>query len=74
MGLTQAISLNICAHFEPITCYQDHTQNVKDSLHYFGDAIPDVLLGEAQHFENGEVHYRTIAEIEIGRIAPPPPP
>lgn len=73
MGLTQAISLNICAHFEPITCYQDHTQNVKDSLHYFGDAIPDVLLGEAQHFENGEVHYRTIAEIEIGRIAPPLP-
>lgn len=44
MGLTQAISLNICAHFEPITCYQDHTQNVKDSLHYFGDAIPDCAV------------------------------
>lgn len=70
MGLTQAISLNICAHFEPITCYQDHTQNVKDSLHYFGDAIPDCSVREAQHFENGEVHYRTIAEIEIGRISP----
>lgn len=29
-----------------------------------------ILLGEAQHFENGEIHYRTIAEIEIGQIAP----
>lgn len=44
MGLTQAISLNICAHFEPITCYQDHTQNVKDSLNYLGDAIPDCAV------------------------------
>lgn len=28
-----------------------------------------VLLGEAKHFENGEVHYMSIAAIEIGRIA-----
>lgn len=28
MGLTQEISFNICAHFDPLTCYQDHTQNV----------------------------------------------
>lgn len=43
-------------------------------IHYIilGMRYRIVLLGEAQHFENGEVHYRTIAEIEIGRIAPPP--
>lgn len=29
-----------------------------------------ILMGEAQHLENGEVRYRTIAENEIGRIAP----
>lgn len=29
-----------------------------------------ILLGEAQHLENGELRYRTVAEIEIGRIAP----
>lgn len=54
MGLTQAISLNICAHFEPITCYQDHIQNVKNSLHYFGDAIPDCAVrGSAALWERG---------------------
>lgn len=41
-------------------------------IHYIisGMRYRIVLLGEAQHFENGEVHYRTIAEIEIGRISP----
>lgn len=41
MGLTQEISLNICAHFDPLTCYQDYTQNVLDPLLNIRDAIPD---------------------------------
>lgn len=70
MGLVLEISLNICAHFEPITCYQDHTENGKNLLFDFRMRYRVVLLVEAQYFENGEIHYRSIAEIEIGQIAP----
>lgn len=54
----------LCA-FEPITCYQDHAKVFRIHYIFSGMRYIIVLLGEAQHFENGEIIYRSIAEIYI---------
>lgn len=67
MGLTQEISVRTL-----IPSLVIKTTLKMSRIHYLisGMRYRIVLLGEAKHFENGEVHYRSIAAIEIGRIAP----
>lgn len=44
MGVTQETSLNICAHFKPITCYQDYHQSCQEHItNYMSGRSPPLM-------------------------------
>lgn len=44
MGVTQETSLNICAHFKPITCYQDYHQSCQEHItNYLSGRSPPLM-------------------------------